>query len=84
MNIADEEDFPDLEEDGDPFAALDQPKAASKRPQTRGPGAVRRKPQAAVALDSGDGWSKAFVDPQDQKVLGGQKVQYAAKKNDRP
>ena len=31
-----------------------------------------------------DGWTKDYVDPQDQKVLGGQKVQFAAKKNDRP
>ena len=83
VNIADEEDFPDLEGGGDPFAALEPPKQSNKRPQTRGPGASRKKPQAA-ALDAGDGWSKAFVDPQDQKVLGGQKVQFAVKKNDRP
>tara|TARA_B110000285_G_scaffold233771_1_gene308602 strand:+ start:1679 stop:1921 length:243 start_codon:yes stop_codon:yes gene_type:complete len=44
VNIADEEDFPDLEGGGDPFAALDAPKMTSKRPQTRGAGAGRRKP----------------------------------------
>ena len=44
VNIADEEDFPDLELGGDPFAALDAPKMTSKRPQTRGPGAARKKP----------------------------------------
>lgn len=84
VNIADEEDFPDLEGGGDPFAALEPAKMTSKRPQTRGPGAARKKPQAAQALDAGDGQNKAFADPQDQKVLGGQKVQYAPKKNDRP
>ena len=84
MNIADEEDFPDLELGGDPFAALDAPKMTNKRPQTRGPGASRKKPQAAQALDKMDGWTRDHVDPQDQKVLGGQKVQFAAKKNDRP
>lgn len=83
VNIADEEDFPDLEGGGDPFAALDGPAKPKQRPQTRGPGASRKKTQAA-ALDAGDGQNKAFVDPQDQKVLGGQKVQYAPKKDQRP
>lgn len=44
VNIADAEDFPDLEGGGDPFAALGAPQMTSKRPQTRGGGAGRRKP----------------------------------------
>lgn len=44
VNIADAEDFPDLELGGDPFAALEAPKMTNKRPQTRGPGASRKKP----------------------------------------